>query len=866
MVPAELKGSDLDENFAEIRDICSYYCNGHDKMRPQLAAFLITLPFTVIYHFNSLVTTLLYFSFGIPRSDTRFPSPVTLGLFVSNILIASFWFWGGKVGWILTTIAAIFNQNFYNSLLFKRNLRDFMLSFVFGNILVIQNKKSEKVDASSKTDATAVKLSERALINDDVEAGNTETSRQEMKIFKRNGKTPVARTSHDFSISSSANSLVEKGSKENSADESIKSRVRISVEDNQEDVLPQNTDQQISHFTGDDSISRHNLMHIATVLAQSNERDDTTRSQRSVQNLIKPQKTTTELPTHRESQPSISTPPTEFLNPYDIYLDLENHPGTITFRNVISDSIDKFPLKKYTFRKHLWVMRKLQGRLFFIQEECQRRRKLSRAEIKEKCKLLHNKQVGLRSQIAGILSDLQYLKKSHTSSKSNSDHSRNSKSIRNIPLEISETLSANLNDEIIEDHPRNEPTSRAKQPSNFDASSIAKDSHVDSHVDSSKESTISSLTQSNGAFPDQQPKARSTPWIQGSADILREPNESTLAAAAGCGGDSTHIRDAINGLLEYTSWLENLNPLREEPIPTQPKEDQGNATAIQQQVSGVPSEVIDDVYTGGFEGGKDPYWRSLVDGPTKKTSKSKDPSTTHRNLLIESNEAIPPQTIHWDADNREFIDTTDFNSRKRPKAFPLWRRALRKSNRQNETDKPCEKNDIAFKANNRMPSVWRRKKSTNNIVSDNFYEKEYEGRDDNDQNYRSDGLSPTVQGPSSLYGQILNSMNEEHLRQWEAESNSMNQSRSVQSSSQNQIYASDKNSSLKQQNNLPAEFCAQNCNDARCDPLEGVIGVCGLEPVSSDQNDEDDIRSPEVRLRKGDIRSSVINPQTYHNE
>jgi hypothetical protein len=841
MVPTELKGADLDENFAEIRDICSYYCNGNDKMRPQLAAFLITLPFTVIYHFNSLVTTLLYFSFGVPRSDSRFPSPVTLGLFVSNILMTCFWFWGGKVGWILTTVAAIFNKNFYNSLLFKRNLSDFMLSFIFGNILVIQNKKSETVEASSKTDGAAVKLSERGLLNG---IDNTENSREEVKIFKRNEKAPAARTSHDFSISSSANSLVEKESKENSADESIQSRVRISVEENKE---------QLSHFTSDDSISRHNLMHIATVLALSNEGEDTTRTQRSVQDLIKSQKTTTELPTHKESQPSTSTLPTEFLNPYDIYLDIENHPGTITYRNVISDSIDKFPLKKYTFRKHLWVMRNLHGRFFFIQVEGQRRRKLTRAEIKEKCKLLHNKQVELRSQVAGILSDLKDLKKSHTSSKSNSDHSRNSKSIRNIPLQISRTSSGNMNDEIIEDHPRSGPTSFAKQQSNFDTSSIAKDSHVDSHIESSKESTISSLTQSNGAFPDQQPKARSTPWIQGSADILTERNDPTAAAATTGPEDSTHIRDAINGLLEYTSWLENLNPLREEPIPTLPKEDRDNARAVQQrQVSDVRSEDIDDVNTGG----KDPYWHSLVDGSTKKTSKSNRPSIAHRQQLVDSDEAILPQTIHWDTDNREFIDTADFNSRKRPKAFPLWRRALRKGNRQNETELACEKNNVTLQTNRRRPSVWRKKKET--IASDNFCENGYEGRDDNDQNHRSDGLSPAVQNPPSLYGQILSSMNEEHLRRWEAESYSMNQSLSVQSSN--------KFTPTKQQNCLPTEFCTQNCNDAQCNPLDGVIRVCGLDPLASDQNDDDNIRPLDVRLTKGSIRSSVDNPQIYNNE
>jgi len=141
--PHGLKGAPLDRNFLEIRNICSYHCNGHDRTFSQFKQFLITLPFTIIYHANAFGVTVLFFIFKISGNGgkrSKLPPPVITSLLLSNILITSFWFLGGTSGMIFSTCTVIFNQKAYDSLLFNRDLKGFCMSLVFGNLVVIQRK------------------------------------------------------------------------------------------------------------------------------------------------------------------------------------------------------------------------------------------------------------------------------------------------------------------------------------------------------------------------------------------------------------------------------------------------------------------------------------------------------------------------------------------------------------------------------------------------------------------------------------------------------------------------------------------------------------------------------------------------------
>jgi hypothetical protein len=874
MVPKGLKGSKMDENFAEIRDVCSYFCNGHNRTKPQLGAFILSLPFTFLYHFNAFLTTLVYYSCGLPTAGSRFPSPIPLSIFISNFMMVCFWFLGGKVGFIATTAATIFNQNFYNSLLFKRSLKDFLLSFIFGNVLVIQDKRPDRIRAVIKGKQVIATAPKQTSSSIDIEGGETlDGSRASTKSKDQvavGGDKSVVKENDGavFSTSSSANSLVEKGRKD-------PAQARTSVEETRDLDASDMQDHQLQP-TSDDSASSHKLQHLATINAASTEREATVREERtkeipkstSIMFAMPRRITATSQNDLMREEERVQD---EFLNPSDIHLDIENHPGTVAFRNVVNDAIAKFPTKAYTFRKHNWIMKKLHGRYFFIREVGAPRRKLGRAEVKKRCKMFHDKQTLLRSEIAGILNDLKDLKKNHTNSKSNSDHSRNSKK---VPPEITEKLSAILKNNSSHDQKDHRQQRNPHSRQNLESASTAKDSHGDSHVESSKESTISTLTQSNGTFPPTS-GARSTPWMRGPADELKELNETTPA------GDSTHLRDAINGLLEYTSWLENLNPLRESKVEDNEKtnmkdltEQEGDELLTKRQQSGILSEGTGGANTGGVDKAKDPYWHTLVDEPPtkrnfitkfpKKEGKQRDDAGFDNSL---EHRDLPLDTINWDKSTRKFIDSADVPPEERFRLIPLWRRALRNRKKTKESPRTTLDHSTNLREGKRGPSFWRKKKSSEaNIVevrSDKMISPRSRKMDPPASNWetvsptypeRRDDENRAVQSPrhskkrsshmspksssepvieerqdfptTSLSPQIdqILGMDDDFLQQWDGESMSMNQTNSAASSKFQATVPS-----VKEHTGGSFAFCRSNGCDA--------FGACGLPNASTDADD-----------------------------
>jgi hypothetical protein len=846
MVPRRLKGTKLDENFAEIRDVCAYYCNGSKRTKPQLGAFIISLPFTFIYHANAFSTTFVYYLLGVSTQQSQFPSPVTTSIFISNITLLLLWCFGGKVGFILTTATTIFNQNFYNALLFKRGLRDFMLSFIFGNVLVIQDKRPEDITHTdhAKSNPTAHKI---------------EQGRHSMKGEKSTqdrSEKCVSFENDGHSISTNSNSLVENKAKE------AEPGICVSMVDKP------NFQEHPSSPQNEGSMSVRQLKHLTTVAAESNNKEDSDRTKHASMKL-----TNNAGDPARESLKETRNEATkndnllqEFLNPSDVHFDLDNHPGTVTFRNAISDAIEKFPMKSYTFRKHNWLMQKLSGRYFFIKEDGKRRRKLGRHEIKKKCKLLHDKQILLRSEIAGILSDLKDLKKNHTTSKSNSDHSRNS---RTIPLEINENFTGIRRTPAVGNIGKIKKGWMSKVPiAAADSVSLAKDSNVESQVESSKESTISTLTQSNGAFSPDSIGARSTPWIEGPTDQLRELNEPTPNQ------DSTHIREAITGLLQYTSWLENLNPLRESQIEIS-RDPRSNSKTKHQNLdkissrhnSGIITEEKDEINTGEPEAGKDAYWRSLVDDTTNaKTNKAKGRkmSSQDQNSGMADDDLFP-KTINLNRNFKKSIDAVDAKS---PNTFPLWRRAFQKVKKQG-----CASAGNIMPANiivsKRCTSLWRKTKHASvpgpgsqnsvnpvpispseknndvkvfsinkqgdwvlNLENDERIDSEsrdYRGRkkSSNQGNYevRQDQLMPAQK---KEYNNILRSIHHQSfLEKWEDDSCSLTHTQSAVSSKH----------VLLDLIRDPTAKSPDLCYDSGCNPMEGFTGACVLHNTPSDHDD-----------------------------
>jgi hypothetical protein len=854
MVPRGLKGSKLDENFAELRDVCSYFYNGHDRTKPQLGAFIISLPFTFIYHMNAFSTTLAYYCCGIPTNGSRFPSPIPLSIHLSNIMVMCAWFLGGKVGLILTTATKLFNQNFYDSLLFKRSLKDFLLSFVFGNVLAIQENNQNRRNLVVRVRDEDAASSRQTPADVDIEEGrkfaNSKEFGQRQNENAVEGEIDLSRRNETdiLSLPSSANSLVESGS-------FGPGRVRIYIEENR-DLCGSDGQGQQSHPLIEDSISAHKLQHLATINAVSTEKEETIRQQRTFskparKNVVfdMSKKMIGRYASENKRQIEWSD---EFLNPSDIHLDMENHPGTVAFRNVINDAISKFPTKTYTFRKHNWVMRKLHGRYFFDKENGDRRRKLGRAEAKNRCKFLHDKQALLRSEIAGILTELKDLKRNHTNSKSNSDHSRNSKT---IPVEMSKALSCIIkNDSSHDQIPKHPRAKDVNARHNLESASTAKDSHVDSHVESSKESTISTLTQSNGTFPPN--GARSTPWIRGPAKELKELNEITPT------GESTHLRDAISGLLEYTSWLENLNPLRDSKMDTpektnfkESKHREGDQLLAKRQRSGIVTEVTAGANTGGVEKVKDAYWHSLVDETTKTTKFTAKFQSKGKQGEAERNpehSEHPPNTIQWNKSTRKNVDAENISSKDSVRLFPLWRRALQKIKNMEvlRNENPaCNGSEVKG-----GPSFWRKKKNmdayidlhndtkapTRNTrldpsadIDDIISPEDDERRDDGYREPRSPRKYRKLSSPrfnvveerQDHFDQFLDRMDEDVLRQWEGESSSINQTTTHVSSKNHATIPS-----VKQPSKASIAYCGGNGCDA--------FGACALPITSTDADDD----------------------------
>ncbi|KAL3924915.1 MAG: hypothetical protein SGILL_000750 [Bacillariaceae sp.] len=800
MVPGGLKGAKLDENFADIRDVCSYHYNGSRRSSQQLGAFVISLPFTFVYHVNSFLMTLVYYIFGVPTQESRFPRPVTLGIMISNVMMLVLWCFGGPIGLVLATGAKIFNQNFYNALLFKRGLKDFLLSFVFGNVLDIQRKRPEEL-----------------LDGVVIETG---------KVLGKSASTP-----HD----------IEKANNMRNGVSNTQAKIERVVESG---VRARNIDDRETH-----------------ILSAETEGSGREKSSSTRESNITPIATRNLTSKHVSESSIVVDSSEEFLNPSDVYLDIENHPGTVAFRGTISDSIDKFPLKAYTFRKHNWIMRKLTGRFIFVKEEGKRRRKLGRGEIKKQCKQIYDKQILLRSEIVDILNDLKDLKSSHTNSKSNSDHSRHSKT---LPLEIDET--GRFREEPVDFLGKKQRRWTRKSLVASHSAVSTKDSNVESLVESSKESTVSTLTQSNGTFSLVETGARSTPWIEGPADQLRALNEPTP------NGDSTHLREAINGLLEYTSWLENLNPLRESQTETTRglrSHDEADQKEKQEKIShrqdsGLLTEEFEEVNTGDPALTKEACWQGQVNETTENPKKTKRGKPIVRPDNGDKNSELP-KTINWNKDTKEFVDTADVKS----KAFPLWRRALRKHKEHRANSRSINEPPTGQEKKKRG-SFWRKRNSvstadvvegvkedrpspnaspviasispTPEIVHDlrderlDDDEKDYRGRArlpgsmvDEERQERQHHMTPTQQ---TEYDKILNSLNDDVLEKWGGESFSVTRTHSAASSKYVSLDALTKDS-LRDASNKSEGFCFDNS----CNPMEGFTEACVLQNASSDHDD-----------------------------
>ncbi len=638
-VSAGLKGLKLDRNFKEIKEICGYHHNGHNRMNSQILPFVITLPFTILFHAIAFLNTAFFSLLKISRVEelgAKLPDPVITSIFLSNTLVTSLWFLGGTGGIVFATLTVFFNQKAFNSLLFKKSFKDFFISLMFGNLLIVQDKTTSSV--------IEIPLSEKSASFDLEEGIQVPKIQTRPKLDEGIQYSPASLPPVRYlppllgaSTSSSTNSLVDQGmptpenyssatprsyasvtNEEINAVEKENDKKKVATDDKLEpstdsfvdETASQQTEEVLQHIVSVESTQQNpggitcdeNVQKPEEIIRDENtqkaghiiEDDIKTTNAKTIEPAKKlPNKGLRGLSRRffstsmsrfghskeynfhqRVDQDEISV---EFLDPSDVHLDMENHPGTLEWRNTISEAIQKFKIKTYTLRKHNWVMGKMHGKSFYVRDSRNRRRKLKRKEIKDCCKDFHDKQVHVNAQIFGILDDLKDLRKNISHSKSNSvSHSRSTSehtrfSFTNLPSKVNEkTLpsafgsgQAKKNKKVYAMRDEKDKTPK------FDAASVAKESHV-----GSKDSSISTLTESF-IYSEQRDDNRSGLCMNELTGKILQPND-----------DSSSFKDAIDGLLKCTPWVENINALRQNA----PKEENGNKQNFSTDAQNNPPE------------------------------------------------------------------------------------------------------------------------------------------------------------------------------------------------------------------------------------------------------------------------------------
>jgi hypothetical protein len=363
----------------------------------------------------------------------------------------------------------------------------------------------------------------------------------------------------------------------------------------------------------------------------------------------------------------------EILNPSDVHFDVDNHPGTVIWRNIIAESIQRFPVKSYTFRKHNWVMRQLRGRNFFFKEKGSTRKQLNRSQIRKNCKNQHDKHIEIQRQIISILSDLNDVKNSQTFKTRCRPFHPSANNVKRVE-ERDETTLENARNTVVSEHETREDSNQ--------------------HDDSSSE-TVSTLTHSQ--IQDPSPvEARSTPWIEGNIN-----NQQTRAHEENCEkvpiDDSVALQREKHVIFDNSTLLENLRNLwGDRPLISEHKrssDDGKNAREfLKSKLSRIASadtraEIMDQKESnGGPEDSKQRFdVQSKSDEQVKSLAGSDYPNDTSQgsrssSILGTSLKRLPLKK------QQSYVSEGSGRSKQQQKSRmfrPLWRRALHRNKRKN---------------------------------------------------------------------------------------------------------------------------------------------------------------------------------------
>ena len=668
-VPPSLKGSTSDKNFKEIKDICGYHHNGHYEMNSQFVPFVVTFPFTIIFHATAFLVTAGYALLKMMNIDLRktkfFRDPVITSIFVSNSFISSIWLFGGTAGMIYAIMTIYFNQKAYNSLLFKKDTKSFFLSLVFGNLVVV-SRNTSAIEAE-------IALSERKAEIDLEEGLQRKTAAMVDKDLQQiAASVKPMRYLPPLLGASSSSSTKDDETDKNMAPDNISEIIdKITVEQQKDNKPFDESSEKESPaevFTDEDVASQPSNvvpLQFSTVSSLLQDLQDLQNATNIGIKKINHKEPIMEEPEyskdkskkgflglsrrifrkkgyiaedHFDDQISV-----ESLNPLDVYLDKENHTGTVEWRNIIIESTQRFKIRSYTMQKHNWVLRKMRGRSFFVTGDGKRQRKLKRKEIKFHCQKLHDKQLVLASQINGILDDLRGMRENVSTKRcinqSLSRSERSKLSLSKLPSQVIQTKKGLTRVMTTEEGLKIKffMSSKNETPK-LEGAESGKDS-----LGESRDSTISTLTNSMDDPP--QLDQQSSEFLLDQPEQLDLSDELLLDQSEqldhnkteGCtnenkekvlqpGGDSASLKDTIDDLLKCGDWAENINVLKD-PKPLQKSDsliDPKNATensAEQEQLqqnkdSQSPPDEEEPIGAhrgGATEANNKPYWQNYVE-------------------------------------------------------------------------------------------------------------------------------------------------------------------------------------------------------------------------------------------------------------
>lgn len=131
---------DLDQDFKMVKEIFSALYNGDDIKRSQAPAILLTLPFTLFLHVASALFLCIMVCLDIwsnekkERRNDDFDAWAAYGVLLAFLAFPLMFIYGSPGFKVLATFGMLTTEQLYNSLLFRKPFKKFLVSLVFGLI------------------------------------------------------------------------------------------------------------------------------------------------------------------------------------------------------------------------------------------------------------------------------------------------------------------------------------------------------------------------------------------------------------------------------------------------------------------------------------------------------------------------------------------------------------------------------------------------------------------------------------------------------------------------------------------------------------------------------------------------------------